>query len=145
MQDQDNPTQHPRDTGDETTAETTDEAAGGTDAPPFYDDPVDGAARAPSSAALEVADGRARIVLVGEIDVDLQSELHDTIARAEATKLPIDVDAHQVTFIDSSGMSFLADIASRHTPPVRVLRAPPSVQFLLTVTRLDELVEVVDG
>ena len=49
-----------------------------------------------------------------------------------------------MTFIDSSGVAFLARLATRVQGPVRVLNAPESVRFLLQVTRMHELLEVVD-
>lgn len=92
-----------------------------------------------------VENGRTRIVLSGEIDADLAADLADAIEAAEAAALPIDIDAHHVTFMDSSGIAFLARVATRVQQPVRVLRAPESVRFLLQVTRIHELLEVVPG
>ncbi len=107
-------------------------------------DEVAGVARDPGDVGVIVGSQRVRIVLAGEIDIDLEHDLRDAIGAAEGTGLPIEIDAHHVTFMDSSGVSFLAELASRASTPVRVLRAPPSMKFLLTVTRLDELVELVD-
>lgn len=92
-----------------------------------------------------VENGRTRIVLSGEIDADLAADLADAIEAAEVAALPIDIDAHHVTFMDSSGIAFLARVATRVQQPVRVLRAPESVRFLLQVTRIHELLEVVPG
>lgn|GEM_PF-1707939 len=92
-----------------------------------------------------VENGRTRIVLSGEIDADLAADLADATADAEAAALPIDIDAQHVTFMDSSGIAFLARVATRVQQPVRVLRAPESVRFLLQVTRIHELLEVVPG
>ncbi len=92
-----------------------------------------------------VENGRTRIVLSGEIDADLAGDLADATADAEAAGLPIDIDAQHVTFMDSSGIAFLARVATRVQQPVRVLRAPESVRFLLQVTRIHELLEVVPG
>ncbi len=98
----------------------------------------------PASVHVIVQDGRTRIVLSGEVDADLAPELTEATADAEANGLPIDIDAQHVTFMDSSGIAFLARIASRSTKPVRVLRAPETVRFLLEVTRIGELLEAVD-
>jgi len=54
------------------------------------------------------------------------------------------VDAHHVTFMDSSGVAFLARLASRSSYRVRLLNVPPTVRFLLEVTRIGELLDVVD-
>lgn len=88
---------------------------------------------------------RTRIVLSGEIDADLGLDLAQASDDAEAAGLPIDVDAHHVTFMDSSGVAFLARLAQRTTHPVRLLNVPPTVQFLLEITRIGELLDVVDG
>lgn len=84
-----------------------------------------------------------RIVLAGEIDADLGTVLHEATAAAERARLPIEVDAHRVTFMDSSGVAFLARLSTRSTSPVRLVRVPPSVGFLLEVTRIGELLDVV--
>ena len=98
----------------------------------------------PASVHVIVQDGRTRIVLSGEVDADLSADLAEATAAAEANGLPIDIDAQHVTFMDSSGISFLARIASRSPKPVRILRAPDAVRFLLEVTRIGELLEAVD-
>jgi ABC-type transporter Mla MlaB component len=46
--------------------------------------------------------------------------------------------------MDSSGIAFLARVASRSTGRVRILHAPDAVRFLLEVTKIGELLEVVD-
>ncbi|WP_024286042.1 STAS domain-containing protein [Cellulomonas sp. KRMCY2] len=98
----------------------------------------------PASVHVIVGDGRTRIVLSGEVDADLAAELAEATDDAEATGLPIDIDAQHVTFMDSSGIAFLARIATRTTERVRVLRAPETVRFLLGVTRIGELLDIVD-
>jgi anti-anti-sigma factor len=107
-------------------------------------DVVEGAVGEPGAVGVLVGAHRTRLVLTGEVDIELERELRDAIRDAEKTGQPIEIDAHHVTFIDSTGVSFIAELATRATPRVRVLRAPPSMKFLLTVTRLDELVELVD-
>ena len=92
-----------------------------------------------------VEDGRTRVVLSGEVDADLAADLADATADAEAAGLPVDIDAQHVTFMDSSGIAFLARIATRVQQPVRVLRAPDSVRFLIEMTRIHELLEVVEA
>jgi len=86
---------------------------------------------------------RTRIVLAGEIDAELGTVLHEASAAAERARLPIEVDTHHVTFMDSSGVAFLARLSTRSSTPVRLLRVPPSVGFLLEVTRIGELLDVV--
>ncbi|HMO10298.1 MAG TPA: STAS domain-containing protein [Actinotalea sp.] len=99
-----------------------------------------GSAVEPASVHVIVERGRTGVVLSGEVAADLA----EATADAEAAGQPIDVDAQHVTFIDSSGVAFLARLATRVQGPVRVLNAPESVRFLLQVTRMHELLEVVD-
>jgi anti-anti-sigma factor len=98
----------------------------------------------PASVHVIVGTTRARIVLSGEIDADLGADLQEATAAAEDSGLPVEIDAHHVTFMDSSGVAFLARLASRGPHRVRVLRAPPTVRFLLEVTRIGELLDIVD-
>lgn len=86
---------------------------------------------------------RTRVVLSGEVDVALDTEFTEAVAEAEAAGAPAEVDARHLTFIDSSGMALLARLASR-TPGRTMLFDPPEVlRFLLTVTKIGELLEVV--
>lgn len=85
---------------------------------------------------------RIRIVLSGDVDSDLGDELTEAAAEAELHDLPIEVDAHHVTFMDSAGVAFLARLSVRSGHRVRLLRVPPAVRFLLEVTRIGELVDV---
>ena len=74
-----------------------------------------------------------------------QAGLKEATAEAEQVGLPIEVDAHHVTFMDSSGVAFLARLSIRSKHRVRLLRVPPTVRFLLEVTRIGELLDVVEG
>ncbi|RHA43863.1 STAS domain-containing protein [Cellulomonas rhizosphaerae] len=117
------------------------------------DEPTDGTGAADAAAAagepgavhVIVGTDSTRIVLSGEVDADLASELQEATAEAEHLGLPIEVDAHHVTFMDSSGVAFLARLSIRSQHRVRLLRVPPTVRFLLEVTRIGELLDVVEG
>lgn len=98
----------------------------------------------PASVHVIVMRDRTRIVVSGEVDADLSGDLQEATSDAEATGLPIEVDAQHVTFMDSSGIAFLARLASRSTERVRVLHAPETVRFLLEVTKIGELLDLVD-
>nr|WP_232229716.1 STAS domain-containing protein [Cellulomonas bogoriensis] len=98
----------------------------------------------PGSVHVIVHSDRTRIVLSGEVDADLGPDLTEATSDAEATGLPIEVDAQHVTFMDSSGIAFLARLATRTSERVRVINAPETVLFLLEVTRIGELLDVVD-
>jgi anti-sigma B factor antagonist len=99
----------------------------------------------PGAVQVIVGTDATRIVLSGEVDADLGPELQEATAEAEQVGLPIEVDAHHVTFMDSSGVAFLARLSIRSQHRVRLLRVPPTVRFLLEVTRIGELLDVVEG
>lgn len=98
----------------------------------------------PGTLHVLVGANRTRIVLSGEIDANLAPEFSDAMADAQEIGLPVEVDAHHVTFMDSSGVAFLARLAAQAPQKVRVLRAPQTMRFLLEVTRVGELVEILD-
>ncbi len=98
----------------------------------------------PGAVHVILGDTSTRIVLSGEVDADLGPDLQQASADAEQAGLPIEVDTHHVTFMDSSGVAFLARLAIRSQHRIRLLRVPPTVQFLLEVTRIGELLDVED-
>lgn len=102
------------------------------------------AATAPGSVHVIVGSERTRIVLSGEVDADLGPDLQEAAADAESARLPIEVDAHRVTFMDASGVAFLARLSTRSPSRVRLVRVPPTVRFLLEVTRIGDILDVVD-
>lgn len=109
---------------------------------PFSDD--GSGVRELGSVHVMVAPSRTRIVLSGEIDVDLAAELQDAATDAEAAGRPVEIDARHVTFMDSSGFTLLARLAHRSPGRLRIIQPPDVVAFLLEVTRIGELVDVVD-
>ena len=79
-----------------------------------------------------------RIVLSGEIDADLGTDLHQATADAEHAGLPIEVDTHHVTFMDSSGLSVLI-VGERRLHPLGgslAVACSDRVRRLLTMTGL---------
>lgn len=109
--------------------------------PPAADDEAPGE---PGEVQVIVGADRVRIVLSGDVDSDLGGELSEATAEAERHGLPVEVDAHHVTFMDSAGVAFLAGLSLRSPHRVRLLRVPPTVRFLLEVTRIGELVDLVE-
>lgn len=87
---------------------------------------------------------RTRLVLSGEIDVALSEELTEAVTDAEAAGLPVEVDARHVTFMDSSGIALLARLANRTPGRLNLIQPPDVVRFLLDVTRIGDLVDVID-
>ncbi|MEE6281855.1 STAS domain-containing protein [Georgenia sunbinii] len=98
----------------------------------------------PGSAYLMAAPGRTRLVLSGEIDVALSAELTEAITEAERSTDPIEVDARHVTFMDSSGVALLARLAHRSPHRLTIIKPPDVVRFLLEITRLGDLITIVD-
>lgn|GEM_PF-2461877 len=85
---------------------------------------------------------KTRIVLEGEIDADLGPELVDAAGEADKAQLPIDVETSNVTFMDSSGVAFLARLAARSSQPVTVVSPPEVVEFLLNLTKIGDMLEI---
>ncbi len=96
------------------------------------------------TASVMVAQGRTRLVLSGEIDVALSSELTEAVAEAEASRNRVEIDARHVTFMDSSGVALLARLAHRTPGPLTMIKPPDVVRFLLDITRLGDVVTILD-
>ncbi|MCK6210725.1 STAS domain-containing protein [Georgenia sp. EYE_87] len=86
---------------------------------------------------------RTRLVLSGEVDMSLADELSAAVDEVLALRLPVDVDAREVTFLDSSGLSKLVQLAASSATRPRLIEPPDFVTFLLEVTRLDEVMDIV--
>ncbi len=84
------------------------------------------------------------VVLAGEIDASTSADLAAAATEALAATLPVDVDCRSVTFMDSTGIGFLARLAARSQYPVRLLHPPNIVRFLLETVRITSLVQIVD-
>ena len=96
------------------------------------------------SVHVMVGQDRTRLVLAGEIDVSLGADLAEAVTEAERSGQPVEIDARHVTFMDSSGVSVLARLASRTPGQLTLIQPPEIVRFLLDVTRIGDLVTVVD-
>jgi anti-sigma B factor antagonist len=95
------------------------------------------------SVTVRTSATRTRLVLSGEVDMSLADELSAAVDDALAQKLPVDVDVRDVTFLDSSGLSKLVRLATSAVTRPRLIKPPDFVTFLLEVTRLDEVMDVV--
>lgn len=95
-----------------------------------------------SGMALEEEPDRSLVRAWGEIDLSVRravSELCQTVAHRA---MPVVIDARDVTFIDSTGMSILVRIARDAEAggyPVRLDNAPWMLRELLTITGVDQL------
>src|SRR5680860_70573 len=98
----------------------------------------------PGSVHVLFGGRKTRVVLTGEIDAELGPDLIEAAGEAEDAGLPVEIDAQHVTFMDSTGVAFLAKLASRAEPAVVVIRPPDLVRFLIDVTSIGDLLRVVD-
>lgn len=96
------------------------------------------------SASVLLLPGRTRLVLAGEVDTSLGEELTRAVAEVEDAGLPVEVDVRNVTFMDSSVVSALASLAFRYRHRLVFIKPPDVVRFLLEVTNLGEMVDIVD-
>ena len=98
----------------------------------------------PGSVHVIIGGRKTRVVLTGEIDADLGAELLEASADAEEAGLPVEVDVQHVTFMDSTGVAFLARLASRSPRTLVLIRPPALVRFLIDVTSIRQVLRVVD-
>ncbi|WP_226925098.1 STAS domain-containing protein [Georgenia thermotolerans] len=87
---------------------------------------------------------RTRLVLGGDVDISLNGTLNDAVELAVQAGRPVDVDTAGVTFIDSAVVAMLARLAYRLPHRLRMLQPPDLVRFLLDVTQLGEIVDIVE-
>ncbi len=98
----------------------------------------------PGSVHVLLGGSRTRVVLTGEIDAELGPDLLEAATEAEEADRPIEVDCQHVSFMDSTGVAFLARLASRRSEPLLLIRPPDVVRFLVEVTSIGELIKIVD-
>ncbi|MPV36629.1 STAS domain-containing protein [Georgenia subflava] len=97
------------------------------------------------AVSLLTSEVRLRLILSGEVESSLRKELTEAIDDAESTGLPVDVDTRSVTFMDSSVIALLARLAYRRPEQrLRFIDPPDLVRFLLGVTQLGAVVDVLD-
>lgn len=98
---------------------------------------------APGTVEVNASPQRVRLILSGELDVLIKTDLLDAVHEAVAHDAPVEVDVRDVKFMDSSALAALSRLiqASNHRPTF--INPPPVVRFLLDVTRIGELVDIV--
>lgn len=105
-------------------------------------DPASARRREPGGVHVLTTGDHVRVVLAGDVDAALAPELLEAAAEVVAADLPVQVDTRNVTFMDSSGVAFLARLAGgSKTPPV-VLDPPDHVQFLLEITAIGKMLDL---
>lgn len=90
---------------------------------------------------------RTRLILAGDIDLQMVSELNEAIAECERRAVPLDIDMRHVTFMDSAGVATFARLISGECPvlPVRIIQPPRVVRYLFDVTGLAASVEILEA
>jgi len=99
---------------------------------------------ADGSVSVLTSPSRVRIVLSGAVDASLGDEIATATREAAQAKLPIDVDTRTVTFMDSTVIAAMAHLAHRSPHRVRFVEPPELVRFLLEVTHIGGVVDVLD-
>lgn len=87
-------------------------------------------------------DGRWQLRLSGEISSEMRPRLDLVVAELAGTGKPVEVDLGAVTFIDSSGIGFLARLAIESGAEVRVHHATGFTRELLNLSGLPKILRV---
>jgi len=98
----------------------------------------------PGSVHVILGSRKTRVVLTGEIDAELGPDLLEASADAADAGRPVEVDVQHVTFMDSTGVAFLARLASRSPGQLVLIRPPDLVRFLIEVTSIKQVLRVVE-
>jgi anti-anti-sigma factor len=96
------------------------------------------------SVAVLTSPSRTRLVLAGELDISHNRELREAVRSVLSLALPVDVDMRNLTFMDSSALAAFSRLAYRSTTRPRLIQPPDVVVFLLEVTAMGDVVEVLD-
>ncbi|TDE92759.1 anti-sigma factor antagonist [Occultella glacieicola] len=85
-----------------------------------------------------------RLRLRGEVDITMNRRLADVAEEIGATSKPVELHVGEVTFMDSAVLAIVARLAYRLPTPLRIVDPPGFVLFLLEVSQLVEVVEIVE-
>lgn len=93
----------------------------------------------------ERGDGELLVVLAGELDVNslaaLRPQVDDLLGRSDPT---LTVDLTEVSFMDSSGLAVLLELAHRFGP-LAVRRPTPIVRRVIASAGLGEVLREAEG
>ena len=80
--------------------------------------------------------GRATVVLAGELDISTTDQALEALAEAKAEASDLVIDLRKLDFVDSSGLSVIAQTAQQVAETGLTLRVIPSEQVrrLLEIT-----------
>lgn len=95
-----------------------------------------------SGMALVTEPDRSVVRAWGEIDLAVRRGINEMCQAVAERGLPLVIDAQDVTFIDSTGMSILVRLArdaEAHGYPVQLQNAPWMLRELLSITGVDQL------
>ncbi len=102
----------------------------------------------PSGMRLHEEPERSLVAVFGEIDLAVRQEAGSLCQALSRRALPVVVDAGEVTFVDSAGMSILVRIARDAEAggyPIVLEHAPWMLKELLTITGVDRLLPFAEG
>src|SRR4051794_19661464 len=94
--------------------------------------------------SLLASEERTRLLLAGELDDSVTGDLTEAVDHAVRRGLSVDIDARNVTFMDSSSVATLTRLAARLPGRARLIEPPEILRFLLEVTKLDEAMDVLE-
>ena len=89
----------------------------------------------------------AWVRLAGELDIATSPQLERTLSEAQGQGRLVVADLRQVAFADSSALHALLDAnarAQREGSRLIVLRGPPHVDRIFALSRVSDVVEVID-
>ena len=102
----------------------------------------------PSGMRLREEADRSVVVAFGELDLAVRQNVAPLCQRVAERALPVVIDATDVTFVDSAGMSVLVRLARDAEAggyPVVLEHAPWMLKELLTITGVDRLLPFAPG
>ena len=88
---------------------------------------------------------RSRLVLRGEVDASMNSQVAGAFMEGARRGLPADVDTRGTTFVDSTLIAAVAHLSRKLPAGVTVVDPPDQVRFLLEISEVDQMVTVTDA
>ena len=102
----------------------------------------------PFEITTEEADGRTRVIVVGELDIASAPQFEEGLEKVESDAPGVLVlDLRKVAFIDSTGLRAVIAADERARTAGRrfvIIRGSPAVERVFSVTQLDQRLEIVD-